>query len=162
MLAGSFASSMHGAPRATRDVDLVIDATSESQDRLLALLAGEDLYVSPDVAREELRRRGQFNVIGRSTAWKADLIYRKPRAFSRAEFERRTPVTLLGVQVFVATAEDTILAKLEWAKLGQSEQQLRDVRGVVEAQADALDRSYVESWVDELGVRELWQLLEQA
>lgn len=111
MLAGWFASSMHDAPRATRDIDLVIDATSESLDRLLALLAGEDLYVSAEVARDEFQRRGQFNVIDLSTAWKADLIYRKARAFSRAEFERRTPVVLLGVRVFVATAEDTIPAR---------------------------------------------------
>jgi hypothetical protein len=152
---------MHGAPRATRDIDLVIDATAESLDRLLTLLRGEDLYVSPDVAHEELRRQGQFNVIDPSTAWKADLIYRKARAFSRAEFARRTPITLLGVPLFVATAEDTILAKLEWARLGQSEQQLTDVRGVVEAQGDALDRFYIESWADELGVRELWELVER-
>lgn len=157
MLAGSFASSVHGAPRATRDIDIVIDPTIESLDRLLALLTDADLYVDPSVARDELRRRGQFNAIDRSTAWKADLIYRKARPFSRAEFERRTPLTLLGVRVFVATAEDTILAKLEWAKLGQSEQQLRDVGDIIEAQADALDRAYIESWLDNLGVRELWE-----
>lgn len=157
MLAGSFASSMHGAPRATRDIDLVIDPTSDSLDSLVDRLAREDFYLDPDVAKAEFRRRGQFNVIDPATAWKADLIYRKARAFSNAEFERRTPVTLLGTSLFVATAEDTILAKLEWAKLGQSEQQLNDVRGIVVAQADALDRAYVERWLDALGVRALWE-----
>jgi hypothetical protein len=161
MLAGSFASSMHGVPRTTRDLDFVIDPTSQSLDRLLDRLAREDFYLDSAVARAEFRRRGQFNVIDPSTAWKADLIYRKARAFSRAEFERRTQVTLLGVPLFVATAEDTILAKLEWAKLGQSEQQLNDVRGIIGAQADALDRAYVETWLDALGVRELWDLVQQ-
>jgi hypothetical protein len=55
MLAGSFASSAHGAPRATQDVDLVIDPTFESLDRLLALLPSDRLYVDADVERAEFR-----------------------------------------------------------------------------------------------------------
>jgi len=161
MLAGSFASSMHGVPRATRDLDFVIDPTSKLLERLLGHLAREELYLDATVARAELRRRGQFNVIDPSTSWKADLIYRKDRAFSHAELERRVPVTVLGVPLFVATAEDTVLAKLEWAKLGPSERQLDDVRGIIEAQAGTLDRAYVERWLDVLGVRELWELVGQ-
>ncbi len=161
MLVGSFASSMHGAPRATRDIDIVVEPSPEALDGLLALLAAEDVYVDANTAREELRRHGQFNVIDRSTSWKADVIYNKPRAFSRAEFERRIPVTVLGVPAFLATAEDTVLAKLEWAKLGQSEQQLADVHGILEVAADELDRAYIENWLDELGVRELWRLVQK-
>ena len=73
MLAGSFASSVHGAPRTTRDIDLVIAPTLESLERLLTLLAGEDFYFDVSVAREEFARRGQFNVIDSATAWKAML-----------------------------------------------------------------------------------------
>jgi hypothetical protein len=157
MLAGSLASSMHGAPRATRDVDLVIDPTSASLDTLLRDLARGDFDLDAGVAREEHRRGGQFSVIDPSTGWKADLIFRRQRAFSSTEFERRVPLSLLSTGVFVATAEDTILAKLEWAGLGPSEQQLWDVRGIVEVQGDALDRAYIETWLDALGVRELWE-----
>lgn len=161
MLAGSFASSMHGAPRATRDIDLVIDPTADSLEGLLERLSREDFYLDSEVARGEFLRGGQFNVIDPSSAWKADLIFRKGRAFSRVEFERRTPVTLLGSPLFVATAEDTVLAKLESAKLGQSEQQLNDVRGIVGVQADALDGAYIEGWLDALGVRDLWEQARQ-
>jgi hypothetical protein len=160
MLVGSFASSMHGIPRATRGLDFVIDPTMELLDRLLEHLAREQFYFDANVARAELQRRAQFNVIDIATSWKADLIFRKERAFSRAELERRTPVTLLGVPLFVATAEDTLLAKLEWAKLGPSERQLDDVRRIFETQVDALDLAYVENWVDALGVRELWELVK--
>ena len=157
MLAGSFASSMHGVPRATGDIDLIIDPTTRTLDNLLALLAREGFYLDPDTARSEFRRRGQFNVIDATSAWKADLIYRKGRAFSRAEFQRRAPETLLGVTLFIASAEDTILAKLEWAKSGGGEQQLRDVQGIIEAQGETLDRTYISSWLDDLGVRALWE-----
>ena len=62
MLAGSFASSLHGSPRATQDIDLVIDPTFESLEQLLAVLGGDGVYLDPGVARDEFRRRGQFNV----------------------------------------------------------------------------------------------------
>jgi hypothetical protein len=156
MLAGSFASTHHGTPRATQDIDIVVDPTFETLDAFLAALESEDLYFDVDVARDEFRRRGQFNVIDGATSWKVDVIFRKSRAFSREELKRRIRATVLGVDVSVATVEDTILAKLEWAKLGESERQLRDVRGMLDVQGDALDREYVERWLDELGVRELW------
>jgi hypothetical protein len=161
MLAGSFASSHHGAPRATQDIDIVVDPTFASFDRFLAALGGDDLYFDVDVAREELKRRGQFNIIDGATAWKVDVIVRKARAFSQQEMVRRIPATVLGVKVFVATAEDTILAKLEWAKLGESERQLRDVRSLLEARGESLDRVYIEKWLDDLGVRELWERVRE-
>jgi hypothetical protein len=157
MLAGSFASSLHGSPRATQDIDLVVDPGFESLERLLVDLSGADVYLDADVAREELRRRGQFNVIDGNTGWKADMIFRKARPFSRSELERRAMFTVLGVRVFVASAEDTVLAKLEWAKLGESERQLRDVRGILDVKGAALDQIYVERWLDDLGVRDLWE-----
>ena len=138
MLAGSFASSHHGAPRATQDIDIVIDPTFDSLDRLLEELQGDDLYCDADVARDEFRRRGQFKVIDGATAWKVDMIFRKARPFSREEMARRIPAVVLGVQVYVATAEDTVLAKLEWAKLGESERQLRDVQTMLDAIGDSL------------------------
>lgn len=156
MLAGSFASSLHGAPRSTQDIDVVIDPTFDSLDRLLVELARPDTYFDMDVARDELKRRGQFNVIDSSTGWKADLIFRRARPFSVAEMARRLPMQILGVPAFVATPEDTVLAKLEWASLGASERQLEDVRRVVEVKGDALDRAYIEQWLDPLDVRALW------
>jgi hypothetical protein len=116
-----------------------------------------DIYLDADVAREEFKRRGQFNIIDGATAWKVDVIFRKARASSVEEMSRRVPAVVLGVAVFVATAEDTVLAKLEWAKLGESERQLRDVRGMLQTKGASLDVAYVERWLDELGVRELWE-----
>jgi len=160
MLAGSFASSLHGAPRATQDIDLVADPTFDSLGRFLGALSGDDVYFDAEVARDELKRRGQFNVIDGSTAWKVDVIFRKGRPFSREEMSRRVAATVLGVDVFVATAEDTVLAKLEWAKLGESERQLRDVRAMLETKGASLDVAYVERWLDELGIRELWERVQ--
>ena len=157
MLAGSFASTHHGVPRTTHDIDLVIDPTAAALERFVEGLDPERFYVSPEAAREAWRRRGQFNVVDLETGWKVDLILCKDRPFSHEEFRRRQPATLLGAKVFVATAEDTVLAKLEWARLGESERQLRDVVGILQMQGTRLDRLYIERWAAELGVEMLWQ-----
>ena len=90
------------------------------------------------------------------SGWKADLILRKERSFSRAEFERRQRAEIAGVATFVATAEDTIVAKLEWARAGESERQLRDVIGILEVSGERLDREYLARGIAELGLQALW------
>jgi hypothetical protein len=157
MVAGSLASTYHGEPRATHDIDLVIDPSREALLRFARELDPADFYVSREAAAEAWARRGLFNVVDLGSGWKVDLILRKERPFSLAEFSRRIPATILGTSVFVASAEDTILSKLEWARAGASERQLRDVLGVIEVSGGSLDRSYVERWADALGVRELWE-----
>jgi hypothetical protein len=156
MLAGSFASTYHGDPRTTADIDLVIDPDRDALERFLAQADPNTLYVSREAVEEAWRRRGQFNVVLLDSGWKVDLILRKHRSFSELEFARRQPAEIAGVRVFVASAEDTIIAKLEWAKAGQSER-LRDVVGVLQMRAGDLDLAYVERWVNELGLDEAWQ-----
>ena len=102
-----------------------------------------------------------FNVVDMQTGVKVDLILRKHRAFSESEFSRRQPARIFDASVFVATAEDTVLSKLEWAKLGESERQLRDVESVIRMTAGMLDIAYIEHWARELGVTELWERVQR-
>ena len=113
-------------------------------------------YVSPEAAREALAIRTMFNVIDVESGWKVDLIVRKDRAFSRSEFERRIPLAFGPITLPVATVEDLVLAKLEWARLGGSARQLEDVRALVRIAGEAFDRRYAAQWVDSLGVAEQW------
>jgi hypothetical protein len=100
-----------------------------------------------------------FNVIDHASGWKVDFIVRKNRAFSRDEFARRMPITLLDVPVFVASPEDTIVAKVEWSQQsGGSERQRRDVAGIVATMGEQLDREYVERWVRDLGLEDEWAM----
>lgn len=162
MLAGSFASAFHGTPRATQDIDLVIDATRVALDVFVTQAAAAGYYVDADGAREALRQRRQFNIIDARSGWKADLVVRKERLFSREEFGRRVPATVLGVALFVASAEDTILAKLEWAARTDSERQLMDVAGILRVKRAALDRDYIDRWARALGVVDLWQRVSKS
>jgi len=156
MLTGSFASSLFGAPRTTQDVDIVIDPTLGSLERLLDGLPENAYYVSREAAREAYGAEGMFNLIDFATGWKIDLIIRKRRPFSQQEFARRRSMEILGTRFFVATAEDVIVAKLEWAKLGESERQLCDVAGILRGQGDDLDLAYVQAWVESLQIVPQW------
>jgi hypothetical protein len=157
MLTGSMAAAWHGAGRATMDLDLVIDPTPDQLRVLVASLAGPEIYVSAEAALEALQHQSMFNVVQTTTGWKADLIIRKSRQFSQAEFARRRPIDFEGTRLWVATVEDLIVAKLEWAKLGGSARQIEDVSALVRVAAGHLDRAYVDRWVGELGLGRQWE-----
>lgn len=157
MLSGSFASAYYGAPRSTQDIDLVVEATPAQLRAFVQSLSLDDYYVDLDAALEAHRRQSLFNVIDLTTGWKIDLIIRKTRAFSQEEFRRRQLVKLQGLALFVASAEDVIVSKLEWSKLAQSHRQIEDVAGILTMRWESLDRSYLEKWVRELGLKAEWE-----
>lgn len=162
MVVGSLASSFHGEPRQTRDIDMVIDPSgTDVLRRFLERLPADELYADAGAATEALEQRTSFNVIEAATGWKVDLIVRRDRSFSREEFGRRVRVRLLDSDIHLATAEDTIIAKLEWATQGESERQLRDVAAILETQADGLDRTYLDRWIRALGVEDAWEQARQ-
>jgi len=162
MLTGSVSSSLHGDPRATKDVDIVI-APTERQLLHFAESLGENYYISLEAAREAFARKSTFNVIDNRSSWKADFIIRKDRPFSHQEFKRRCTVKIKGIDVWTTSPEDTILSKLEWAKDSQSEQQFRDALGIAVLQWQLLNMDYLHEWAKELRVENsLKQLLEQA
>ena len=130
MLAGSFASAYHGAPRTTQDIDLVIAATADQLRTFVQLLSQDQYYVDLDAALEAGKHQSLFNVVDMATGWKIDLIIRKSRPFSEEEFRRRKLVNLQSSPLFVASAEDVIVSKLEWAKLAQSQRHIEDVAGI--------------------------------
>jgi len=164
MIAGSFASAAHGMPRTTQDLDVVIDpASPEALETLVGSMSPDEYYVDADAAHDALRRRSMFNVVDHASGWKIDFIIRKNRAFSREEFARRLKVTLLDVAVYVASPEDTIVAKLEWSKqCGGSERQRRDVAGILATVGPQIDRAYVERWIHDLDLADEWVAAQNA
>jgi len=158
MITGSFATNMHGVPRATQDADVIIAVDQQSLGRFIKSL-GEQFYVSLEAAYEALERQRIFNVVHLETGFKVDLIIRKSRPFSQVEFSRRQQANFLGRPRWFASAEDTILAKLEWAKTGSSQRQFSDALSVAKVQGKDLDREYVQKWARELEVQDLLEKL---
>jgi hypothetical protein len=157
MVTGSFASTAHGRARATYDIDVIIAPSMEQLRALMAEFPDDRYYADEEDAIESFRHLSQFNIIDFASTWKADLIFRKDREFSRVEFSRRQRQTIAGTPVYVATAEDVLIAKLEWAKMGESERQIEDAAGIIATQGEKLDVAYVRQWVRQLALDVQWE-----
>jgi hypothetical protein len=160
MIVGSVASGYHGEPRASYDVDIVVDANAE-QVKLLAELVQPRHYIAIDAALQAAAQRSAFAVVDLTTGLKTDLIFRKDRPFSIAEFERRQPALIAGVPAFVVSVEDCILSKLERSKQLGSERHYQDAVKVALVAGADLDRAYLGKWAEALGVQELFARLSE-
>ena len=103
MVTGSFASSVHGVPRATNDIDIVIEPTREQLAMLMSKFVEPDYDAHPEEALDALKRRSMFSVIDRRGIWKIDFIIRKDRPFSKKEFDRRRMIKIMDVMLYAAT-----------------------------------------------------------
>jgi hypothetical protein len=162
MVVGSFASNLYGTGRGTQDIDLVISASPAQLPLLLSHLPKTDYYFDIDTAVEAARRKSMFNVLDMARGWKVDFIFLKPTPYHQQAFARRTAAKIALVPLFAATAEDVIVSKLEWAKMGASLRQIEDVVGVLKVQQNTLDFPYIEKWVSALGLTSEWASARQA
>lgn len=117
-------------------------------------------YVDAEAIGGAIRRRASFNLIHFATSFKVDVFVSRGRPFDRSRFARRSRETITTAPdgaADIASAEDALLAKLEWFRRGGevSERPWRDVLGIVKTQEDRLDREYLTRWAEELGVRDL-------
>ncbi len=156
---GSLASSVHGVMRSTLDVDIVADMRLEHIQPLVAALSKE-FYADDEMMREAIEHQSSFNLIHYETAFKVDIFIRKARAFDQMQLERRrTSVIATDPEksVYVTSPEDTVLAKLEWYRMGGevSDRQWRDILGVLKTRAGELDLQYLRKWANELKVSDL-------
>jgi hypothetical protein len=150
LITGSFALAVYATPRMTRDIDVVIDCTSDQAARLAKAFQA-DSYASEDAAREAVVTGTMFNVVHNDTLMKVDFIVRKRDAYTDAQFARGRRVDLGGFDARFIAPEDLVLAKLLWRRDSGSEQQLRDVRSVVAA-VSTLDWTYLARWAERLGL----------
>jgi hypothetical protein len=159
LVAGSLASSVHGEPRSTNDVDFVADLDA-SQVRPLLDAFGDRYYVSADAVLDAVRVGASFNVIHLGSAVKADVFVVGEDAFDAERLAHRERVRV-GLderhELWVDTAEHTVLRKLEWYRRGDevSERQWGDVVGILRAQGSRLDRGRLGAWASRLGVSDL-------
>jgi hypothetical protein len=160
MMTGSVVSSLQGEPRSTHDIDMVIAIEKSKAPTLAEALGEPDFYLSEQSILEAIDNRDMFNLIKPETGDKVDFWILSNDAFDRSRFSRRYSEEFMGIQMRVSTPEDTILAKLRWAKLsGGSEKQFTDALRVYEVQYEKLDLDYLRRWVKELDVEALWKRL---
>ncbi len=162
MVTGSFVSSLQGEPRATHDIDIVIQLELSSIPELGKSFPPPRFYLSESAIKEAIEHRGMFNLIDTTTGDKADFWILTRDPFDVSRFARKISEEIFGIKMNVSRAEDTILAKLRWARLSRgSEKQFTDALRVFEVQYENLDLAYLEKWAHQLQVEELWRELKR-
>lgn len=158
-LGGSYASSIHGIPRQSHDVDLVVDLDTQRVSQLAARLE-RDFYLDTESIYDAVARRSSFNLVHFATGIKVDVFVKAAGPFDQAEFARQQLMALVSDprrEIFVKSPEDTLLRKLLWYRAGGevSDRQWTDVLGIIKIQGGRLDLPYLRLWSHRLGVDDL-------
>jgi hypothetical protein len=158
VIGGSLASSVHGVPRSTNDIDLLVELPGSAVDAFVSAL-GPTFYVDRDMVVDAIRRRASFNIIHLETMFKADLFVSDRRPLLLEEMERGETVELGENRspVRVCSGEDIVVQKLDWFEKGGrvSDRQWKDLIGVLEIRGRSLDLDYIQRWARELDLGEL-------
>jgi hypothetical protein len=161
MLTGSIASSLQGEPRSSHDIDVVVAIEQDVARDLIKSFPPPCFYLDEESVVEAIARRDIFNLIDVTAGDKVDFWLLTDEPFDRMRFSRRRVEEVMGMHITVSTPEDTILAKLRWAKLsGGSEKQFTDALRVYEVQFGMLDIDYLHDWAKKIGVMDLLKKIE--
>lgn len=159
LIGGSLASTLYGMVRTTQDSDIVTEMRLEHIQPFVSALQDE-FYIDAEMITESIRRHSSFNIIHLETMFKVDVFIPQPRPFLQSQLARALKQTFTfetEVSAKFASPEDTVLAKLEWyrEKRGISDQQWRDILGMLKVKKGELDLAYLRTWAAELKVSDL-------
>ncbi len=168
MIGGAVAAWAWGEPRATRDLDVVIQVPIELVNRLSEELTARDMLVPAEIILNHLlddRADIPINAIHIHSGYKADIyLLREGDTLRKEAFQRRKLVDLGPVlgNVYLHSPEDLIVYKLWYYSLSQQTKHLRDISSIVVTLRDELEYDYIRRWAVEKGVNALWdELLER-
>jgi hypothetical protein len=161
MVVGGYAATLHGEPRLTLDVDIVVDMRREHINAFVAAFPSPDYYVSEESIRDSLARRYPFNVIESATAAKVDFVPLPRDAFTRMAFQRRQRVEYgpEGRTAAFILPEDLVVAKLIAHRNTESDRHLRDARGVLIIKWGDLNLDLIRQTARAAGVLEAFDMI---
>jgi hypothetical protein len=162
MVTGSFASTIHGEPRLSHDIDIVIELQPHDVGSIACRFQELDFYADEESLAEAVARQDQCNLIHLESGEKVDFWVLTDSPFDRSRFARRVQAPYSGRVLWVSSPEDTILMKLVWnQQSGGSEKQRRDVLRVYETQCADLDQAYLDHWARELMVTDTLEAIRK-
>lgn len=167
MIGGAIAEWAWGEPRATQDLDVVINLPIKSIGGFSRELEKRDMLVPADIILDTIaedRADIPLNAIHMHSGLKADLyVMRDGDALRQSAFQRRILVDYgppIG-KVYVHAPEDLIIYKLTYLGLSGQSKHARDIAAIMKAQTESIDFQYIEKWVNQLGLGGIWEELKQ-
>ncbi len=159
LIGGSLASTLYGMVRTTQDSDIITEMRPEHIQSFVTSLQNE-FFIDEEMIADSIQHNSSFNIIHRDSMFKVDVFIPRPRPFQKSQLARAQRQSFdldIEVSAIFASAEDTILSKLEWYRMGGeiSERQWRDILGVLKTRAGELDLDYLRKWAKELKVTDL-------
>lgn len=154
MITGAWSAIFYGRPRASHDIDFVVELRQNEVQKFLAATSklSSDFLVQAEDIKDAVVNKSIFNILYLPTLLKLDFWLLKDEEFDQARFSRRKRVEILGQLMMMASPEDTILQKLRWYRMGKIEKHLIDAAFVYQIQRKNLDQKYLNLWVKKLGV----------
>jgi hypothetical protein len=159
LIGGSLASTLYGLVRTTQDSDIVAEMQIEHIRPFVDALQNE-FFIDEEMIAGSIQRNSSFNIIHRGSMFKVDIFIPRPRPFYQSQLARAKKQTISSdpeLSAKFSSAEDVVLSKLEWYRLGGevSERQWRDILGVLKTQSGELDLDYLRKWSKEITVDDL-------
>ncbi len=155
MLTGAWSVIYYGRPRASHDIDFVVELEKSDVPRVFQALQSlsPDFSYDKDTVQEAIEKKHMFQILHLPTLLKFDIwLLRENDPFDISRFDRRRVMKLLGRNLALASAEDTILQKLRWFNESRIEKHLVDAAFVYQIQKRNLDKKYLQQWAEKLSV----------
>jgi len=156
-IAGSIASIAYGEPRATMDIDVVMDLEPVDVSRLGGRLHPKGFVVDEEAATQAVSERRQFNILHPTSGFKID-VFVMGDDIERSQIRRRRRLPALAdLEASFSPPEEVILKKLQYFEAGGSDKHLRDIAAMLEISAEEIDEEWITEQAAELGLLETWK-----
>lgn len=154
MVTGAWSVIYYGRPRASHDIDFVVEITPDDTERIIKTLKelSSDFQIQEPLTRRAIKNKGMFNILYLPYFLKLDFWLLTDDMFDKSRFSRKVKVEVLGQKMFFASAEDTILQKLKWYKQAATDKNIIDAAFVYQIQKKNLDTKYLSKWAKHLKV----------
>lgn len=160
-LTGAMAVVYYGEPRTTHDIDLII-VVKESDVNLMVINFEQDFYIDEFSIRTAIEEKDMFNAVHKETGFKVDFWILGEDDYNKERFKRRVQVNVLGTKIYLPTAEDAIISKLEWFKMSDIDKHYYDSLGIYRIQKGNLDIDYINNWWQKKSISKLWEKIQTA
>jgi hypothetical protein len=163
MITGAWSVIYYGRPRASHDIDFVVDLKLENVEKVLQAFQtlSPDFSFDKDAIKEAVNNKNIFQILHLPTLLKFDCWLLKDDSFDISRFSRRRKVRLLGQYMYIASMEDTILQKLRWYKEAHIEKHIVDAAFVYQVQKRNLDNKYLKNWIEILEIEKYFKEMKR-
>lgn len=157
MITGAYAVSYFGLPRATHDLDIVVEIKPTDVDKIYRKFSNEYI-MDKNMVENAIQYQTHFSIIHTNDDLKIDFWVLKNKIGEQGRFGRRKKISLFGESTYIISAEDMVLTKLEWFKRSKNTKHMDDVIGIIKVQAGRLDKRYIMSKLEYFGIKKYWSL----